>query len=836
MPGCGRLPRDESIEVTICAGCAAVNHDHARFCGTCGLPLSTPSDDAASTPPLAAQTAAAARGPATTQRLQGLQGLGAPTGLLPQGSQALSAYLDDLGRWRLDSLVVGGRIATLGVASLIALSFLAAFGISLVVDPDPGFRLQEWFRGGVALSALALGGSVGGTYAGEEDTAVRVSGMPLLLTALFVLTAAVLARRCVTAAPAGALHRGQVAITAAVAFAVLHSAVTLAARGPLGSAASGSELNGLEVDAFSWRGFLTAVVLVGVTTVAALPRALARDGGLLAAGPSADLRRTLRHALGQIAAIATLGAAATVVYYVREVDGVVDQVTDGRFLVVALLVLPSLVLSAGSLLSGATFEGGLLLEGVVEPGAGVLAGGATRYVWIGVLCVALTSLLVGLRNAYREPPGVRRLDRVWLTLAAAASCWFVISRLVALSWSAEGDVDELFSSLGIGTPSMLVLGAFWTASGLVLGRLGARLAAASFPRTARLLAGRRADALWLELLDERRRAPETASGTRLGAGRPLALASVVVLPVVAFLLLLPSSGLMGRSNAVSATFAGQVPVPSATAPVERRERWASEETEIARIEAEAERADSAAEPARSAIAALGALNAQIAAARDEMDGQRRALTEAEEEVESEQSVVAGLEAAVSEAREYYDMYSEYDTEGFWLDRLNDARAALAEGRQPLDAAIRARTVATQRMEQLSAELDGLQVRQAAGAVRADQRSLINAADDAKRLLRQARTALDDDQDAWAKEISARREGAVEANAVARDARRHGATRSVPASLLLLALLAFAFTRRRRRRRAPTAALFQGAGGAPSPPGTAQPPHAEPNFAGPKEMK
>ena len=124
-------------------------------------------------------------------------------------------------------------------------------------------------------------------------------------------------------------------------------------------------------------------------------------------------------------------------------------------------------------------------------------------------------------------------------------------------------------------------------------------------------------------------------------------------------------------------------------------------------------------------------------------------------------------------------------------------------------------------------------RQAADALVADQRSAISAADDAERLLLQARTALDDDQDAWAEEISARRAGAVEANAVARDAQRHGATRSIPALLLLLALLAFAVTRR-RHRRSPTAALFQGPGSAPSLPGTVPSPHAEHNFARHKE--
>ena len=666
-------------------------------------------------------------------------------------------------------------------------------------DADNG-QPVDWFRIGIALSGLTVRGLVRfGPEGTNADDPAGFSAIPIVLTLTLAVVVFWVTRRLGRSLEEGPEKRSaQIGVGAGLLFAALHSVLLL-----VGSEDTQTGIAVVHLSPFSWQGLLGGTVLVGLGAWLGAVAADAQAAGVSGwrARMSGPALNSFLHALTQVLALVAVAAAVVLIAFLTEINDPFGEMTHARFWVALVLAVPTVVLAAAGLISGATLDdhSGSTFDGFLDPGSGMLAGGAPGELLLGLVGIAVVSVLVGIRFALREPPKVGLLQRAWIAPAFSVLLWLGVSQMARISSTFPGSTDTdggIFSApyadVSAGISSLVALGVLWTFLGLLGGRLLVRPVAAAFPRMSRRLAGGQGDEGWTTLLSERLSAGRSAQQTILGRGKPTLILALIFIPACALLVLLPSDGLAGCGNAVTAAMKSDRTPPSTTPPAAIRDNWTAQQAKVDQAQTAADKAVRRAGPGRAALAGVTDLRGQLSSAETQLSEDRATLSEAQDEVDYASDPVQVAQDDVDVAQSYYDEFSDYDYDGFWLGELNDAKASLAQAQADMNAANQARAEAQAAVDATQARVTDLEDRIANldATVSANQGALY-AAENATAAAERVTRELADDRNDWTTANQKARTETFAFNRAASECRTNGRVRTAPALLGLLILAGFA---------------------------------------------
>lgn len=795
--------------MSYCTRCGAGLSPDASFCSGCGSArsLGTNTPEAASRPaPLPPPSPPAAEASSWRVLTDWVRFLGVAGG--------------DVRR-----VVLGAIAAAVVVVSLVTV----VVGIVAASSNESSARgsLIEWARVGVALAQSSVHGAVtmtdptvdGVWDANGQAFSITVGGTLILGTVLTVAVLWGMARWLVYPSASAPFNRSKLIIAAVggATFGLTLFVLAIAAQGEGSIGTSNSINDAVRIEAISGRGLLGGTVIgtLGILLASRLSHAV--DHPQSQTARAEVVTSTLRHVRVLSVAVMVLAIVATVAALIIDSGDAVWRDADvGLGAVFLLAALPNLVLVFAGAGQGATIaQGGVLRaedEFGIGDGIGLLAGGVDGWAYWSLLVMALVATLAGVQRALRSAPSALRQPAVWWTTPIAfAGVWAVIwllTRITALGPSELGpDVD---GSIGLGLPSLLLMTAIWSILSVGAGLLLTPLLAASFPRSAALLGGRRLHPAWATALNfqvqRQGRTPSRAlavSAARgdaetptLGPGHGALIGSVAALVAVTGLLLSPVSEDGEQSLSVVAQFRPSADIPPLEPSAAQVDEWEDKQDNVEAADAEAAELAVAAGPGWDLVAQQETTQVEIDTREGEIDDLRDQEASALEVLEDPLNDLSYLEAAVESSKEFAREFAEYDLDGYWADTLAEDEAALAEARIPVDAANADLAAARQRLTQIDVELAGLRAQEEdLESQIAGQQGAIDAATDATASAEELAEDLADAKEAWHRQRQADRTDAAATNAVLGELRQEALPRTVAAALLVL-LTAVLLVRRR----------------------------------------
>lgn len=782
-----------------CPNCGEQMPVAARFCGGCGHAMPAAAAPAGSAPVSAPQATTLPAAPDPWQYAAPVAGVGAPgyapaPAAAPPGpsdfsrrARALTDRLNEFLRWSTDGLPVAAKTAGISLVVLLVASMATSAAVEWkYIESFSDVSVLGWFRYGVAVSALTVGGRL------DLGNDLTFQFIPVLLLLVLLVTAFRSARRLGRSLePASTNRAAQIGIAAAAMFAVAHTILML-----LTATDGETEVVSTGVSTFSARGLFGGLLAVGLAAWAGSVAAEARQAGQR--GFRERLQGTAMSGFLQactfLIAMVLLSAVVIPVWFVTGPGKPLSEMAHVDFWLLVLVGGPTVLLAAAGLMVGGTLVSDDMFGATVGRDGGVLVGGAPGLLIVATVAALVIAVLVGLRFAYRVAPLTGVWQAAWVAPAFAVSVWLLLSQVARIDTGlGYGSMaPDPLGDVQLGVPSVVFAGTAWTFLGLVIGRWSARLVAASFPRVARRLAGNQIDENWRADLEERRAARRRPEESALGAGMPVRLAALVLLPVIAGLVLLPARGLDGCGNAVTASFKADRAVPSTQPPADIAQDWADQQLGIDAAQKEADDTARAAAPARKAQDRIADLQSDISVQEDILRNAEDAVSSASDRVDSALDDVSYAQSYVDDAQYYYDLSIGWDNDPYWLQDLNDAKAALQEAQNTLDAARSDLYAAQSDASEAQAKIDSLQaeVTPLQDKVDRDAGKLV-AATRAAGQVTNLQVTLDRDKETWQTQNQAARDAAESFNDAASQCRTNGRVHLVPAAVLTTLLAGLA---------------------------------------------
>jgi hypothetical protein len=709
------------------------------------------------------------------------------------------------------AIVAGSVMAILVVAAV-----LTSLGVDLLsfglddVDQSPA----DWLRIGTFVVLISLGSPLTNQTELADDTSITQAGSFLLPAALLLTCTYVALRRVSThrAREVVLPERAAVSMVAGLTAAGLVVALSLVSAGPVAG------LGGAHMHARSWVGPLTAFLLVSATAMAALTPP-ERDNTLPRAW------RVLRRAWRTSAAL--LAVTVVVASAVALVAGARDQAPQWGLPLVELpgsdlasfLRLPE----SGGLLAAVAHGATLFAAGADEDRWGLIAGNTEASAWTLMLIVLIGSVLVGVRHAFRRPPGERTWALAWTVPVAYAVMWALFAHFTQQrTWLS--DEDDAFYQSGIGVVSAFLCALVWGAAATGGGWVAARWVASWFPRTAARLAGRWVHPSWAGLIERRllmegARVPrfisaagrhaDDSSHPPLSRGHGTVFAGLAWVLVSLALIALPTANAAECGLPLSAARQPTQPLPGLVPPSDVQRDFDEMRAEVERLDAAQARAERAAGPGVQ-------LRDEMTAAREAAVEAMTAVTEAEDAVTNATRRVDRLADVgdwerdmLEQAQADLEEFREYDSDGFWAGLVADAEEDLLEAEAPLRRAREDLISSQARLSSARATLAAAQsAESAAESAYAPWEERLAAVASTSNAARTALVALDIAEHDWDSAAAEKRAAVARANQDARACREEARPRVIGAATssglaVALPLWWFGFRAPRTRRR-PTA--------------------------------
>ena len=795
-----------------CAHCGHELAPDARFCAGCGTAIAPRREPGE---PQVRQERRGQGGTAVEEQEYEYIVVSTPN---PQISlSALGRHLRPL---RVSDAAGVGIAAAIVAASVMAILVVAAvltsLGVDLLsfglddVDQSPG----DWLRIGTFVVLVSLGSPLTNRTELADDTSITQAGSFLLPAALLLTCTYVALRRASThrAREVVLRERAAVSMVAGLTAAGLVVALSLVSAGPVAG------LGGAHLHARSWVGPLTAFLLVSATAMAAFtPPDLD--------GTSPRAWRELRRAWRSSAAL--LALTVVVASVVALVAGARDQAPQWGL---PLIELPDSDLASflrlpesGGLLAAVAHGATLFAAGAEEDRWGLIAGNTESSAWTLVLIVLIGSVLVGVRHAFRRPPGERPWALAWTVPVAYAVMWALFAHFTQQrTWLS--DEDEVFYQSGIGVVSAFLCAVLWGAAATGGGWVASRWVASWFPRTAARLAGRWVHPSWAGLIEHRllmegARVPLSITAASRQADDPLqpplsrghgtVVAGLAWALVSLALITLPTANAADCGLPISATRQPTEPLPSLAPPADVQRDFDEMRAEVERLDAAQARAERAAGPGVQ-------LRDEMTVAREAAAEAMTAVTEAEDAVTDAARRVDRLADVgdwerdmLEQAQADLEEFREYDADGFWAGLVADAEEELLEAEAPLRRAREDLVSSEAGLSSARATLaDAQSAESAAESAFAPWEEKLAAVASTSNAARAARVALDIAEHDWDSAASEKRAEVARANQDARACRDEARPRVIGAATstglaAALPLWWFGFRAPRTRRR-PTA--------------------------------